>query len=369
MSGSTPLHISISKLDIEAINFLLVKGADVNCLDSFCRTPLLFAVAEIEDKIPESTICDILRLLISHGALVNYRDSNGWTALMWAAERGFAETAKMLVHHGALLVYNAYGDDLLHLATNMGSSDLFNYFIQLGVDPFELPYTGESAFFSALRSETMIKTILQSRILAYTPPNYQNLLGGAIRVRDHYLLMHLHRSFGRAQAADQLDSRSFWVESPLCTAARLASIESVIILLDLGANIEAEGCEHGTVLMAAATYGRLEIVKLLVYRGAKVYTNSEGLSRNAVFAAKSHPKIQHWLLVERYVDQFKLTVDAESPHTPLRPWCGIKGGFEYKLVGREKRFWGEAGFDFLKRVTKLKKELLGTVVREWCGQG
>jgi ankyrin repeat protein len=37
-------------------------------------------------------------------------------------------------------------------------------------------------------------------------------------------------------------------------------------LLELGADMELEGSDYGTPLMAAATYGRLDVVKVLVYR-------------------------------------------------------------------------------------------------------
>ncbi|PPJ60974.1 hypothetical protein CBER1_02018 [Cercospora berteroae] len=78
-------------------------------------------------------------------------------------------------------------------------------------------------------------------------------------------------------------------------------------LLSSGALLNLEGGVEGTPLMAACALGRPSLVKLLIRLGAIEYYIKDGLLFSALKAARHFPKIQHWLLVDRYTDQPKLT--------------------------------------------------------------
>jgi ankyrin repeat protein len=147
------------------------------------------------------------------------------------------------------------------------------------------------------------------------------------------------------------------VASLLCATARSASKSIIAKLLDLGADMEIEGSEDGTALMTACASGQLEIVQLLVRRGARVqYVNEHGMSRSAVVAARHHPNIQKWLLSSRFRCQPMLTSTAFSSDHELKPI------FKYKLENVEAQFWGETMIDYVIFVMRLKKSLLGRVV-------
>ena len=60
------------------MNILLSHGADVNLRDSNGNTPLMYRVRKRFDK-------DILTILMDHGADINAQDKQGNTALMIAA--------------------------------------------------------------------------------------------------------------------------------------------------------------------------------------------------------------------------------------------------------------------------------------------
>jgi hypothetical protein len=61
-------------------------------------------------------------------------------------------------------------------------------------------------------------------------------------------------------------------------------------------------------LMAACKFGRLDIVRLLVRNGALLGYSKDAKHFSAFAKASSHPKIQRWLLVERFIEQRKITV-------------------------------------------------------------
>ncbi len=73
--GVSPLCAAISKGDIEAIEKLIEYGADVN-EKSNGMTPLMFAARY--NKV------EIMKFLVSKGAKIKTKDSQGFTALKYA---------------------------------------------------------------------------------------------------------------------------------------------------------------------------------------------------------------------------------------------------------------------------------------------
>jgi len=84
---------AIKKNDVRKVKAAIKRGADVNKVSWFGRTPLMKAA------IFNST--DVAKVLIDSGAEVNALDKNGWTALMWAAFKSSVETAELLIKNGA----------------------------------------------------------------------------------------------------------------------------------------------------------------------------------------------------------------------------------------------------------------------------
>ncbi|KAF8451222.1 hypothetical protein BGX38DRAFT_1269487 [Terfezia claveryi] len=72
----------------------------------------------------------------------------------------------------------------------------------------------------------------------------------------------------------------------LCTAATWGKLEMVTLLLDRGADINlTSGGTYGTALCAAAAWGKLEMVTLLLDRGADINLTSDGEFGTALCAA------------------------------------------------------------------------------------
>ena len=103
-----------------------------------------------------------------------------------------------------------------------------------------------------------------------------------------------------------LNYRPMVLPTPLYYAAAKGLILAVRFLLDAGAEIDKEGGPEGAALMAAARAGRLEAVRMLVDAGGKIVYNHEGVIRSAVEAARLHPKVVRWFLVERFTERRRL---------------------------------------------------------------
>ncbi|HET8824023.1 MAG TPA: ankyrin repeat domain-containing protein, partial [Terriglobales bacterium] len=89
---ATPLHYAAMYGSVEALQFLLEKGADVNASNQSGATPLILAAWSFERA----------RLLVEHGATVNAATDKGVTPLLVAAsESGNARTVRYLLDKGA----------------------------------------------------------------------------------------------------------------------------------------------------------------------------------------------------------------------------------------------------------------------------
>jgi predicted Fe-Mo cluster-binding NifX family protein len=100
--GWTPLHYAVSYNQIDAVKFLIKKGANVHIADEQGDTPLLLA-AWFNNK-------DTINVLVDSGADINIRNRNGSTALIVAIQAGQIEIARMLIEKGAdVHIVDSYG--------------------------------------------------------------------------------------------------------------------------------------------------------------------------------------------------------------------------------------------------------------------
>lgn len=102
--GYSPLFTATIYDQVEALKLLLEKKADINTpFSSYIATnyrgfpkgsTLLMAACKLEKK-------DIVGLFLHHGAELNAKDTDGCTALHYAAVAGDFPIVQMLVEHGA----------------------------------------------------------------------------------------------------------------------------------------------------------------------------------------------------------------------------------------------------------------------------
>ncbi|KAI5837148.1 ankyrin repeat-containing domain protein [Morchella snyderi] len=91
-SGSTALHQAACVGSQQVVEFLINNGAPINAADDYGRTPLHHAI----DSNIENT-----KLLLKHGADVEYVDKKGWTPLFSCCFKGRLTAAKALLEFGA----------------------------------------------------------------------------------------------------------------------------------------------------------------------------------------------------------------------------------------------------------------------------
>lgn len=91
--GTTPLHLAVRADDLAKVNKLLAAGADATAANRYGVTPLYLACENANPAMIER--------LLKAGADANSLSTEGETALMTVARTGVVEAAKVLLDHGA----------------------------------------------------------------------------------------------------------------------------------------------------------------------------------------------------------------------------------------------------------------------------
>ena len=116
--GSPTLHQWALYAHVEAVQFLLDHGADINILDNLGRSALNYATGALNWS-ETSKAEQVVKLIIQAGADVNVKSTLGYTPLIWAARAGNLEITQLLIELGA----NVHdtdndGNNALHYARN-----------------------------------------------------------------------------------------------------------------------------------------------------------------------------------------------------------------------------------------------------------
>ena len=204
-----------------------------------------------------------VRAQIAGAADVNAPQSDGMTALHWAALRDNLETAKLLVRTGAhASAANRYGVTPLTLACTNGNRALVELLLNAGADPNTSLPGGETALMTAARTGRLgpVKALLAR--------------GADVHGKVH--------GMGRQQGAGAnaflsrmadpaiFDFETKPAQTALIWAAAEGHAEVVSELIEAGSEFQTTLDSGFTPLLFAVRNGHTEVVKALVKAGADV---------------------------------------------------------------------------------------------------
>ena len=277
---------------------LLTYGAFVDCTDDIYQTPLHKACANRRKNM--------VRLLLDSGAHPNSLNSSMRCATQLAASAGCLESLKMFRDAGADLglqdnnwytaLHGAALNDQAHAAIFLinESADC-----KLGLETIP----GLSALGEVLAIAPSFTLNLAPCANAYQPRK-GNILSRAASLSTATLRRFLRR-MPKEMIPGLLNRRHRMLGTPLFAAIvhrQVDVCDNIDILLDAGADLELDGSDHGTPLMGACATGRLPAVKHLIAKGAKTSYIRDGQMFSVVTAAKLHPPVVRWLLVDRFME-------------------------------------------------------------------
>jgi ankyrin repeat protein len=219
------LMMAVLSGNLEETNRALSGIIDVNAHTESKDSALMFAAG-----LGHS---DTVSLLVSKGAIINFRGSNGYTALMRAAENGHADVVKVLLDAGALPnAQAANGNTALILTVEKGRVDAVKALCEKKSDVNVAGSEGNTPLIVAARN-------------------------------GHREVVRYLMSVGSDKNAKNRDG-----DTALIAAADGGHVEIVKFLLTKGVEINGANNRQKTALMKAVQNGHKGVAKILLAEGA-----------------------------------------------------------------------------------------------------
>jgi ankyrin repeat protein len=244
--GATPLMYAAAIGSVDAMTVLLDHGADVNASNVTGATSLMWAATEIEK----------VRLLLARQADVKAVSQRGRTALQNAARSdSSAAIARLLIDAGSdTKAVDGFKASVLHAAALGNDTATIRMIVDAGADVNGVDFAGATPLIHAAANRNLDAVRL---LLAR---------GADVNARSG------DGSFQKVKAGSI--ALGYW--TPLTASVALASSELVKTLLDAGAKVDVPDVRGMTGLMLAVANDRqnLDVIRLLLARGAKVNAKS-----------------------------------------------------------------------------------------------
>ena len=288
----TALQAAAFAGQIEAVKLLLEAGASVNLESGYYGTALQAAAAGGHSKIFD--------LILGYGALVNTQCGFYGNPLQAAASKGSLEIVQALLNAGAEVntTSGVFGH-ALQAAAWSGNNDLFRLLVGAGANLHAQGGIFGNALQAAAVGCPIVETILRFPIpKATTLPNeFQSYIdrsadrrwatnvmaswslihGSMMKAAGRSILKDLKASARTLRGVEQRvlktkegEAREALLDSP---EKSLENTEVVRQLLNAGISPNVTGGKHHTALQAACYSGHLEIVNLLLERGADLHVS------------------------------------------------------------------------------------------------
>lgn len=302
--GETPLMFATSRGYQSVCESLLKLGADTLAMSTIARSTLHIACVIYNEK-QSLKMCEVL---ISFGVSINARDWVGRTPLMYAAYLGHLSVCKRLVMLGAdALAASFASQSALTDAFQQGRHDIverlseeYKPLVELkndhGCTPVHFAMTSSDRETHKLALEHRKELEFDCHEGCGSLLNRACLNSRAEVVKDITLQVD-------SPTFKKLCLKSNHITSPpLISCVKRGDQQCMSILLDAGTDIEIHSKHWDTPLITACKLGRLEIVKMLVRRGARLnYVDDQGTEVSAIEACKFQKPTLEWL--ENYLKE------------------------------------------------------------------
>nr|HNI26080.1 ankyrin repeat domain-containing protein [Leptospiraceae bacterium] len=244
-----PIHSeSISDLfnavregSLEKVKNVAGRGADLNSVDSAGWTPVLYAAS--------GNHRDILEFLIQNGADPEYQsEGKKITALMISSEKGYLDTAEVLVSVSSKYLTDSEGKNALHYAAAGGHTDILSLILQ---GPYSSYDRGRNQKTELAVSLLWLQAMKERDSAGAVPLLYAACAGHIDAVR---IL---------SSETDLNDFEDNAGKTPLICAAENGHMETVRILMENGADPRARNADGIDAFGAAFGKGRRDILHFM----------------------------------------------------------------------------------------------------------
>uniref|UniRef100_UPI0037E7E7EE ankyrin repeat and SOCS box protein 2-like n=1 Tax=Semicossyphus pulcher TaxID=241346 RepID=UPI0037E7E7EE len=249
--GITPLFTAAQSGQLATLRFLLKHGADINSQASDGATALYEAAKNGHEEI--------VKFLLSQNADANKPGKTGFLPLHIAAQRGSETIVCMLIQATSKARVRRTGISPLHLAAERNRDDVLDALLEAGFDVNAQLSEERSRLYEDRRSTALYFSVINNNIDAV-------------------------RMLLAAGADPNLD-----MFSPLMVAARMGCIQTITLLVEHGADINASIPTHPTTFPAIYMFSMkyLPMFKYLLDNGGHALPCFD-----CSYGNKPHPSIK-----------------------------------------------------------------------------
>ena len=291
-SGETALMEAARQGNLAAVRAVMARGAAVNAQETNGgQNALMWAISERHAAVTDE--------LVRHGADIAARSKAGFTALMFAAQQGDADSARILLTAGAganeIMPRTALTP--LLIASAMGRAKVAALLLDKGADPDAMAASGFTALhYAARRRGAAAVTIVTALLKHGAKPNVR-LNQKKPSETPNGVILQGATPLALAADINNIDSVKALIDggadpliattqgtTPLMLAAgagtdvvrsrspaeRAVAIETVKLLVEHGSDVNAAGQFGWTALHSATYQGLNDVIEFLVGKGAKL---------------------------------------------------------------------------------------------------
>ena len=290
--GQTALHLATRLGKISIVEYLIKIGANPNTKDSFGNTPLHIAASEGQYEIAE--------LFLKKGADINSKDALGNTPLLLVnSEKNQLIMYTLLINNGAKInVSTAFGDTVLHNTTLKGSDiEVLEYLIANGAIIDERNKNGDTPLAQAVANRNIEHIAFYANkgadIHAANIHSVSPLLNAFSYGIDVTRILITH---------ENVTYRDSLGNTPLHIAIQNdASYEEIMLLIEMGAEINARNRDGESALYFAVDTNNRVIGEKLLAEGADVFYAGNNNDSPLLLALSAGGESQEWLLTSEVI--------------------------------------------------------------------
>ncbi|XP_039992525.1 kinase D-interacting substrate of 220 kDa B isoform X3 [Xiphias gladius] len=259
-NGQTPLMVAAEQGNLEIVQELIRRGANINLDDVDCWTALISAAKEGH--------IEVVRELLENNANLEHRDMGGWTALMWAAYKGCTDVAQLLLEKGANPnITGQYSVYPIIWAAGRGHADIVHLLLQHGAKVNCSDKYGTTPLIWASRKghyDSVMHLLANGADVDQEGANSMTALIVAVKGGYTEVVKELLKGNPNVNMTDKDGNTA------LAIAAKEGHTEIVQDLLDAGTYVNIPDRSGETMLIGAVRGGHVEIVRALLNKYADI---------------------------------------------------------------------------------------------------